>query len=83
MATKKLEAADQLCLGGDTVYCDQCNLHYCSTCSTTMKKPIERHRGSTCSQRQSLENKDTRWHRLYILDEICLLRCPRCRTVSS
>lgn len=46
-----------------------------------MKKPIERHRGSTCYQNQLNENKDARWHRLYILDEICVLKCPRCKTV--
>ncbi|XP_059353084.1 uncharacterized protein LOC130692190 [Daphnia carinata] len=71
---------EQVVSGGDAVFCDQCNLYYCCTCSTTLKKPVERHRGATCSERQLGENKDVRWHRLYILDELCLLRCPRCRT---
>lgn len=72
---------EQVTSGGDAVFCDQCNLYYCCTCSTTLKKPVERHRGASCSDRQLCENKDARWHRLYILDELCLLRCPRCKTV--
>lgn len=70
-------------LSGDAVYCDQCNVNYCFTCSTAMKKPVEQHRGSTCTENQRSENKDARQHRLYILDEICLLRCPRCKTVLT
>lgn len=68
--------------GGDPVFCDQCNLHYCFTCSTRLKKPVERHRGASCADRQLSENKDAGYHRLYILDELCLLRCPRCRAVK-
>ena len=78
---KLVEEKEQIRFGGDVVSCDQCNLHYCATCSTTLKKPVERHRGFSCSYRQVTENKDARWHRLHILDEICMLRCPRCRTV--
>jgi hypothetical protein len=67
--------------GGDTVFCDQCNLHYCRTCCNTLKKPVERHRGVTCASNQLGESKDVGLHRLYILDELCNLRCPRCKRV--
>ena len=69
--------------GGDTVFCDQCNLHYCRTCCNTLKKPVERHRGVTCAANQLGDSKDIGLHRLYILDELCNLRCPRCRTVIT
>jgi len=77
-----LNEKEQARQGGNVVGCDQCNLHYCATCSAKMNKPVERHRGETCAESQRFGNKDCRLHRLYILDEICLLRCPRCKTVK-
>lgn len=79
----KLEEKEQRVSGGDTVFCDQCNLHYCRTCCNTLRKPVERHRGVTCAANQLGDNKDVGFHRLYILDELCNLRCPRCRAVIA
>lgn len=75
------EEREQTRFGGNVVFCDQCNLHYCTSCSISLKEPVERHKGFSCTQRQACGNKDVAYHRLFILDEICMLRCPRCKTV--
>lgn len=71
--------------GGVVAFCDQCPEHYCLDCSEKVGKPIIRHRGQTCEQREEdarrleeIENLTTQ-HRNRITDAILTLRCPRCK----